>query len=114
MSKVSKPELEVYNFLSKYFKVLYEQPIYVTDLEERPRVWSPDFYLPELGIYIEVCGAERYKDYVYRKKVYSKNLIPVIFVETYKYHPNQWKKYIFIGIMDKHKERDMLLQEFIR
>jgi hypothetical protein len=69
------------------------------DLENRPRVYSPDFYLPQLGLYIEVCGAER--DYEYRKKVYLKNHVPIIFVETWKYDKNQWQKYIFVCIVEK-------------
>jgi len=43
---------------------LYESPIFVYDEKGRPRVWTPDFYLPQFGIYIEVCGSEDF-DYEY-------------------------------------------------
>jgi hypothetical protein len=39
---------------------IYQYPVFIYDEKRRPRVWTPDFYLPELGIYIEVCGSERF------------------------------------------------------
>ncbi|MFH0798485.1 MAG: hypothetical protein V1906_03680, partial [Candidatus Woesearchaeota archaeon] len=61
----------------------YEQPIYVLDDKDRPRVWTPDFYLSELGIYIEVCGSKNF-NYEFREKVYKKNKVPIIFIHRYK------------------------------
>ena len=50
-------EKEVAKHLDKLgINWVYENPVFVYDDEGRPRVWTPDFYLPELGIYIEVCG----------------------------------------------------------
>lgn len=49
----------------------YEKPLYVYDDKERPRVWTPDFYLVHFGIYIEVCGSSEF-DYEYRRKIYKK------------------------------------------
>lgn len=40
---------------------IYESPVFVYDEKERPRVWTPDFYLPKLGMYVEVCGSENPK-----------------------------------------------------
>ncbi len=47
--------------VSEYLKAIgawweYERAVYLLDECGRPRVWCPDFYLPELGIYIEVMG----------------------------------------------------------
>ncbi len=70
----------------------YESPVFIIDDKKRPRVWSPDFFLPELGIYVEVCGAKR-RAYKYRREIYQKNKIPVIFVKTY-FEENSWKKWI--------------------
>jgi len=76
----------------------FQQGIYLLDIEGRPRVWTPDFYLPELGIYIEVCGSKDF-DYDYRAKVYRKNKIPTIFVHQYK-SQKYWQKYLNIKSQD--------------
>ena len=34
----------------------YEFPVCIYDEKKRPRVWTPDFYIPKLGMFIEVCG----------------------------------------------------------
>ena len=100
---MTQAELKVANFLSdKGIWWNFEQPIYVKDDKERPRVWTPDFYLPELGIYIEVCGTNR-RAYKFRKTIYKKNKIPVIFVHTYKY--DKWTDYLLEEISRIHKER---------
>jgi hypothetical protein len=81
---MTQAEIKVANFLSNIgIWWNFEQPIYLRDNKDRPRVWTPDLYLPELGVYVEVCGTDR-KDYYFRKTVYEKNKIPVIFVHTYK------------------------------
>ena len=71
---------------------IYQFPVFVYDDEERPRVWTPDFYIPKLGIYIEVCGSEHF-NYEYRDKIYKKNGFPVIFVHFYK-ERDKWKNYL--------------------
>lgn len=100
---MSNAEKEVAHFLT----VLglwwsYEQPVYIADEKERPRVWTPDFYLPELGIYIEVCGSETV-DYPYRQKMYEENRIPVIFVHFYK--KDKWMTFLVKEIEKKQTER---------
>jgi hypothetical protein len=72
---------------------VYESPVFVYDEKERPRVWTPDFYLPKLGIYIEVCGRENAKSYEYRKLIYRKNDVYVVFVHLYK-EEKKWKDYL--------------------
>ena len=47
-------------------------------------IYYPDFFLPQFGVYIEVCGAKRDDEYERRKKLYFSNNIKVIFVETFK------------------------------
>ena len=56
----------------------YEHPVFVWDENKRPRVWTPDFYLISLGIYIEVCGSANF-DNEYGKKIYNINRHSVIF-----------------------------------
>jgi len=81
----------------------YEHPVFVYDEKERPRVWTPDFYVPKLGMYIEVCGSEEF-DYEYRAKIYKKNGFPVIFVHYYKKR-RKWKNYLVKRIMEIEEKR---------
>ena len=71
---------------------LYEQPVFVWDENKRPRVWESDFYLLPFGIYVEVCGSERF-DYEYRRKILDKNGYRVIFLHLYK-DIDQWKSHL--------------------
>lgn len=55
----------------------YESPVFVYDEKEHPRVWTPDFFIPKLGIFIEVIGSRKtFKEnnhtYQYRKEIYEK------------------------------------------
>ncbi len=90
---MTRPEKEVADYLYEInLYWLYEHPIFVVDEKNRPRVWTPDFYLPELGIYIEVCGQER-ECYSYRKEIYRKNRIQIIFIHQFK-EEDDWKDYL--------------------
>jgi hypothetical protein len=80
----------------------YEFPVFVYDEKERPRVWTPDFYIPRLGMYIEVCGSEDF-DYDYREKIYQKNGFHVIFVHVYK--EAKWKSFLVKKIMENEEQR---------
>jgi len=60
----------------------YEFPVFIYDDKKRPRVWTPDFYIPKLGMYVEVCGAKR-QDYQFREKIYKENGYRVIFLHLY-------------------------------
>jgi hypothetical protein len=82
----------------------YETPVFVLDEKERPRVWTPDFYLPKLGMYIEVCGSENSKFYKYREQIYKKNEFYVIFVHLYK-EEKKWKNYLIKRILEIEKVR---------
>jgi hypothetical protein len=82
----------------------YESPVFVYDEKDRPRVWTPDFYLPKLGMYVEVCGSENVGSYEYRKKIYEKNEIHVIFVQVYK-EEKKWKKYLIRRLQEIEETR---------
>ena len=98
-------EKEVEDYLRKLMLIyLYEQPVFVTDDKDRPRIWTPDFYLPELGIYIEVCGTKKF-DYDFREKIYEKNNTPIIFIHQYK-NPAEWQGWLKKEIIRIHKERE--------
>jgi hypothetical protein len=92
-------EKEVANCLQElHLWWVYEFPVFVYDEKKRPRVWSPDFYIPKLGMYIEVCGKKR-EDYEFREKIYKKNGYHVIFLHLYK-EQKKWKKYLVKRIME--------------
>ena len=97
-------ELQVADYL-KELKIWwnFQASVFVYDEKDRPRVWTPDFYLPRLGMYIEVCGTEKF-DYEYREKIYNKNEIHVIFVHVYK-EVGKWKGYLLNRIKDIEEER---------
>ena len=88
--KMSAPEEHVSDYLTELgLHWIYESPVFIYDEKKRPRVWTPDFYLPELGIYLEVCGLER-SDYSYRKRIYRKNGYVVVFIHYYK-EKSKWR-----------------------
>lgn len=82
---------------------VYEFPVFVYDEKKRPRVWTPDFYIPKLGMYIEVCGSESF-NYEYREKIYQKNGYHVVFVHLYK-EEKKWKNYLVKRIMEIEEKR---------
>ena len=90
MTNAEKEVAEYLHSIDLYW--VFEHPIFVQDERDRPRVWTPDFYLPELGIYIEVCGKDR-GCYSYRKKMFKKNRVEVVFVHQFKKR-DSWKRFL--------------------
>ena len=94
---MTNAEREVANlFRDMSIKWTYEHPVFVWDDNKRPRVWAPDFYLVQFGVYVEVCGSEKF-DYSYRKEIYESNGYDVIFLHLYKesrYWKSHFKKYL--------------------
>lgn len=93
----------------------YEFPVFIYDDKKRPRVWTPDFYIPKLGMYIEVCGRQR-QDYQFRDKTYKENGYTVIFLHLYK-EQTKWKKYLVKRIMEieniRHSEIEKMVSQLI-
>lgn len=113
---MSPPEEQVSEYLKNLgLSCIYQSPIFVYDDKNRPRVWTPDFYIPELGIYIEVCGSERF-NYAFRKKIYSKNGFSVIFIHFYK-EKHRWKAYLVGKIKEieehRHNEAMNIIENFV-
>lgn len=103
-SEMRQSEKEVSEFLNSLgLNWLFESPIFVYDEKERPRVWTPDFYVPKLGVFIEVCGSEDFK-YEYREKIYKKNGFYVVFLHYYK-EKEKWKTYLLKRIMEIEEQR---------
>ena len=84
--------MEVAKYLNKLnFDWYYQHPVFLYDEKKRPRVWTPDFYLPELKVHIEVCGSKDFY-YDYRDKIFQKNDVSVIFLHTYKKN-EEWQSW---------------------
>ena len=98
MVKMTKEEKKVADFLTKKkFKWKFQSSIYVIDIGGKLIPFSPDFYLIDLGIYIEVCGSKRNEHHNRIMEVYKKNNVPIIHVETYK---DEWKNYLLKRIKE--------------
>jgi hypothetical protein len=83
----------------------FESAVYIMDDKGRPRVWTPDFYLPELGMYVEVVGNEELNRYDWREQVYAMNKIPIIFIYMNRFRYNEWCDYLVNAIMQLHQQR---------
>jgi len=105
-------EIIVANYLDELgIDWVHEFPTFVYDDKERPRVWAPDFYLPNVGVYIEVCGSKTF-DYDYRKMVYRKNGIEVIFLHGYK-EDYKWQNYLVSCLLEIEGQRMRLLNSVV-
>jgi len=101
MRKSEKKVAKYLNELGLWW--IFESPVFVYDEKDRPRVWTPDFYIPKIGMHIEVCGSERF-DYDYRERIYQRNGIHVIFLHSYK-ESSKWKKFLVKRIMEIEEMR---------
>ena len=106
--QMTRSEKEVAMFLKNIgIKWLYEHPIFVWDENKRPRVWAPDFFLIPFGIYVEVCGSEKF-DYTYRRKIFDNNGYRVIYLHLYK-EPSKWKNHLmnYLRIFISHRNHKL-------
>jgi hypothetical protein len=94
----SEGERRIAYFLDKNsIKYLYEPGILVNSAGEKPRIWYPDFYLPEFGTYIEYYGLAGRQNYdrglKTKQSVYSKMALDVISVYPWMFAEN-WQTYV--------------------
>lgn len=84
--KRSPAEIMVKNYLKeKNILCVYNFPVALYDEQKKLRIWYPDYFLPSLGLYLEVCGTERDKNEKYRReRVYEENQIPILFIHYWK------------------------------
>jgi hypothetical protein len=105
--KMTNAEREVAVLLKEMgIKWTYEHPVFVWDENKRPRVWAPDFFLKQFGIYVEVCGSKDF-DYEYRRKIFAANGHQIIFLHLYK-KSDKWKfhliKYLHLFTNDRYNK----------
>ena len=99
---MTRSEKEVADLLKNMgIRWTYEHPVFVWDENKRPRVWAPDFFLKQFGIYVEVCGSANF-DYEYRRKIFDRNGYKVIFLHLYK-ETNKWN-YYFMNCLERIME----------
>ena len=105
----SNSERRVATYLHELNIYWRPQPhVLIIDRYGKERIVHPDLFLPDFGIYVEVCGSNKKEYYDKKKKMYCKNHIPIIFVETYK-GEKKWKGYIVIKLREIQIQRQELL-----
>ena len=82
---------------------IHEYPALIYDQTNRPRIWTPDFYLPLQGVYIEVY-ANNSQDNARRKNTYGKNKIQIIFIHQYK-PAEQWISHLILSLNKLNQRR---------
>ena len=103
--KMTDTENEVaHYFKERNIRWVFHFPVFVKDDKKIPRLYAPDFYIPKLGLFIEVCGSEKF-DYEYRKMIYEKNGVPVVFLHYYK-NPTKWKSYLAKRVSEIEQQRE--------
>jgi hypothetical protein len=111
-SDMEESEREVAEYLNQLgLQWVFESPVFVYDEKDRPRVWTPDFYIPKLGMHIEVCGSENF-DYKYRENIYKKNGFPVVFVHFFK-EKEKWGAFLLKRIMEIEEQRHAEVMKMI-
>jgi hypothetical protein len=101
--EMSAPEEHVSDYLTELgLHWIYQSPVFIHDEKKRPRVWTPNFYLPELGIYLEACGSERF-NYSYRKNI-PKERLPCNFHSLLQ-RKSKWKSYLVKRIKEIEEQR---------
>ena len=112
-------EIQVAHFLKELgLHWIYESPVFLLDEKDRPRMWTPAFYIPKLIMYIEVCGGGKHINYEYRQKIYRKHGFHVIFVHFYKerkdWKRKRWKNYIVKRIKEIAEKRHDEVMKLIK
>ncbi len=94
----SKGERRIAYFLdTNSIKYIYEPGVLVNSAQEKPRIWYPDYYLPEFKTYIEyygLAGKQNYdKGIKVKESAYSKVGLDVISVYPWMFKED-WQGYI--------------------
>ncbi len=112
-SKMTPAERDVAGYLDELgISYEFEYPVFVKDERGRPRLWTPDFYLIDIKIYIEVYESESF-DLEYKKKIYAENKIDIIFLPLFK-KDLMWKEHFLellkIIVTSSRKKLDILIE----
>ena len=115
---MSEPERIVSEYLRDELHVWwhYEFPIFVYDEKERPRVWTQDFFLPNLGMYVEVVGSRKNwednkQNYQYRQRVFKQNKVNVVFIHFWK---KDWRTHVIRMIQRIENARYVEVEKMLK
>ena len=95
----------------------YEPGVLINTPERKPRIWYPDFYLPEFGSFIEyygLVGRQNYDRGIKRKEAsYSKAGLDVIPIYPWTFDDN-WQKYIMSRLEDTitHRYKSLMSKPY--
>jgi len=96
---------------------IYQSPVFVQDENNNPKVWTPSFYIPKLGLYIEVCGWGKHINWEYQQKIYREHGVHVIFVHFYRvrkdWKSKRWKNFLIRRIREVEEKRHSEVMEVI-
>ena len=111
----SSGERRIANFLDKNcIKYQYEPAVLVNTGDNRPRIWYPDFYLPEFKNYIEyfgMAGNHAYDEGIKRKEsVYLKMGLDVLSIYPWMFNEN-WQGYVMKQLERNIKRQYRTLME---
>jgi hypothetical protein len=100
----SEGERRIAGFLDENsIRYHYEPGVLVNHPRGKPRIWYPDFYLPEFGVYIEYYGLSGRQNYdrgiKAKESAYSRTGLNVIPVYPWTFNEN-WKGYIMKELKD--------------
>jgi hypothetical protein len=111
--RMTNAEKEVAHMLKELgIQWSYERPLFIWDEYNRPRVWTPDFFLTQFGIYLEVCGTVKF-DYSYRKMIFNRNGYHVIFLHLFS-ESIRWKNHFIFYLRLFTGQRNHNLNEILR
>jgi len=94
----SRGESRIAYFLdNNSIKYRYETGVLINSFQDKPRIWYPDFHLPEFGTYIEYFGLAGNPEYdkgiKTKEEIYTKMGLDIIPVYPWMFEEN-WKGYI--------------------
>lgn len=117
MASVYENMTHVQKKAAKYLKELnllwiHEFPVFVYDDKKRPRLWAPDFYIPRLGIYIEVFENEQPEN-DFKEKILEENGYHIIFLHIYK-EQYLWKKNLVRNLIEIENNRHFEIKKIER
>jgi len=110
---MTSAEQEVATYLDRLgLKWYFQHPIFLYDERNRPRVWTPDFFLPHLKIHIEVCGSKEF-DYEYREQIYKSNEVSIIFIHQFK-DKKEWQSWLRKEILEIEDARHGKVMQIVK
>ena len=108
---MNKTEEKVGDFLANYFKVEYETPLIIKDKRGYVRIWYPDFYLPQLGLFVEVAPFEKESDED-KAEAYNNEHKPVIWIKHYQIEKG-WKRYLIGALRNQCEKKLEVIEKFL-